>query len=169
MNEESKALFAKALYIALNEKFDEELASAEIVNSSKKHMRVIKAITREQTLIILCKKKIPLRILVAAIVTLALFLTGCFAALLHRNEFENFIEEIYTDHINLIFGDKSGTISTEAIDNFYELTYLPEGYELVFEDISQGIVFYQYALDENIKITCVDGIFFINNVLEGRN
>ena len=152
MREENRLLFSNAIYTALNERFDEELSSCADIKPSKRHISVIKAIIRERKILNISSKKIPLRLLVAAILAITLLLTACVTALLYRNEFKTFSEEVYTDHIDLIFGDKSGTSSSETIENFYELTYLPEGYELVFEDISQGIVFYQYALDENNTI-----------------
>jgi len=152
MHEENKVLFARAIFIALNDRFDDELSSAVAVKPSKRHLRVIKAVIREQKIINIKDKKLPLRLLVAAIIALTLLLAGCFAPLLHRNEFASFIEEIYTDHISLIFSDKQETNSDEKIENLYELTYLPEGYELTFKDVSQSSILYQYALNENNTI-----------------
>ena len=144
MQEENRLLFSKALYTALNERFDEELSSCVDIKPSKRHISAIKAIIREQKIININRRKLPMRLLVAAILATTLFLTGCFTALIYRNEFKTFIEEIYTDHISLIFSNKEGTSSDEVLEKIYELIYLPEGYELVNEENIYDQRYYHY-------------------------
>ena len=144
MTEADRSLFSRALYEAFSERIAEDISECKKITPTKRHARVVKAIIKDEKIISFRNKKIPLRLLVAAAIIAALLLSGCAATMLYRNEFASFIEEIYTDHISLIFGSEEGASSNDFIETFYELNYLPDGYKFVSEE-----PFYDYKYYHN--------------------
>ena len=79
------------------------------------------------------KRKFSRKSLIAIIIAAALLLTGC-AAYICRNDIRDFVEDVYEKFVRLTYCE-SDKQSTPKIDEVYELTYVPDGYELV-ENIS---------------------------------
>lgn len=85
------------------------------------------------------KKKTRLAaLLIAAAVLLAL--VGC-TAVVYREQIGEFFTEIFEDHIKGSFAE--GNVENNMIiDEYYSLTYVPEGYELVKEYIHPSFAKY---------------------------
>jgi hypothetical protein len=82
--------------------------------------------------------------IIAIIVAAALLLTSC--GIIFRNEIREIVDEFFAKYV--YSGDET---STDAIEEVYELTYLPEGYTFENEIITPLCV--QYILvDENDNI-----------------
>ncbi len=119
MDKSNEELFKLALIEGLSNRIDRQIADCtEDVVTSASHNRAMSKIVKGSSL---CIKKI-IAILVAAV----LLLTGC--AVVYRQEIRSFIEEIYESFMTLKYSE--GGDENKDIEDVYELTYLPEGYEL---------------------------------------
>lgn len=135
MDKEARELFGKALAEAFAEKFEEELAaSEETAACSQEHYDKMQKIINSSRSA--PKRKFSRKSLVAIIIAAALLLTGC-AAYICRNEIRDFVEDVYEKFVRLTYCE-SDKQSTPKIDEVYELTYVPDGYELV-ENISADV------------------------------
>ena len=145
MDKEARELFGKALAEAFAEKFDEELAACEETAAcSQEHYDKMQKIINSS-----CsapKRKFSRKSLVAIIIAAALLLTGC-AAYICRNEIRDFVEDVYEKFVRLTYCE-SDKQSTPKIDEVYELTYVPDGYELVEEIINPVKVLYEFENQE---------------------
>lgn len=103
--------------------------------------------------------------LIAALVAAALLLVGC-AAYVYRNEIGSFVEEVFAEYVNVGFSDDDkGNVSfndkenndnhVTEIEEVYKLSYVPEGYELIDEAVSDAYVIYTY-MDEHGDIIAFD-------------
>ena len=91
----------------------------------------------------------------AAAVAATLLLASCAAA--YRDEIRDFIETIYEDYINVDF--KNSDEAPQHIEEYYELTYIPEGYYI--KDTIQSDLSNRYILENNQG----DKIVFVQIVL----
>ena len=135
MDKEARELFGKALAEAFAEKFEEELAACEETAAcSQEHYDKMQKIIGKSA--VSSKRRFSKRSLIAIIIAAALLLTGC-AAYICRNEIRDFVEEVYEKFVRITYSP-SDKQSTPKIDEIYELTYVPDGYELV-ETISVDV------------------------------
>ena len=132
----------KALFEAMSEKYDNELSnidSEQKIICSKKHYLKLSAIFGFK---VNQNKKYFVRILVGILIA-ALILTGC-TAYVYRNEIKEFFVEIYEKHISVTYdNDNKTTMSNDDLIS-YEVTYIPEGYELVNELNNSLYIFYEW-------------------------
>lgn len=102
--------------------------------------------------------------LVAA--TMLIALVGCTAAV-YKQQIGAFFTEIFEEHIKGSFADETD-VNNQFIDEYYKLTYVPEGYELVKENISPATMRYVWESKDTSKIifeqNTLDTInYFIDN------
>ena len=144
MDKEARELFGKALAEAFAEKFDEELAACEetAACSQEHYDKMQKIINSSRSA---PKRKFSRKSLVAIIIAAALLLTGC-AAYICRNEIRDFVEDVYEKFVRLTYSESDEQSSAE-INEFYELTYVPEGYKLVQKIVNPVNIFYQFEND----------------------
>ena len=141
MDKSNLELFKQAISDGLSKKFDSVVSSYtdEIVCSEQHNfaMRTMVYGKADAKRTWSPKMKRIIAILVAA----ALLLTSC--AVIFRNEIREVVNEFFAKYV--YSGDKT---DTDAIEEVYELTYLPEGYTFENEIITPLCV--QYILvDEN--------------------
>ena len=143
---EDRALFVKALEEAICNRFDKMIGdspmSADCSEGHKARMAEIieGADTRPGRL---SRAK-----LIAALIAAALLLTGC-TLYVFRNQIKGFVEYIYSTYISVRSDEE---IKSNVITDVYKLTYVPEGYELVKERITEVQVFYRWENDEGIRL-----------------
>lgn len=161
MNNNERELFKKALSEAMAQKYDEELAECEenAVCSQKHYDKMQKIIGRN---VYRPKKKLSKKALIAIIVAAALLLTGCTVAYIYRDEIRDFVEEIYDEFIKLTYDDEEQN-PVGGIQEQYELSYVPEGYEKTREKITPIYTHYEYENVDGEKIT------FRQNLLDDTN
>ncbi|MBO5006015.1 MAG: DUF4367 domain-containing protein, partial [Clostridia bacterium] len=142
MDKTDRELFGQALAEALAERFEEELAACEeSAVCSEDHYRKMQEIICPSARV--PKRKFSRKSLLAIIIAAALLLTGC-AAYICRNEIRDFVEEVYEKFVRLTYCESYKKSSAE-IDEIYKLTYVPEGYELVEEDLQPISNYYKYT------------------------
>lgn len=157
MSNTSKELFKKALAEAMAQKYTEELRECgeSAVCTAGHYDKMQKIIGR-------CKKtpkrKFPRKALIAIIIAAAMLLTGC-AAYICRNDIRDFVEEIYEKFIRITYCEDH-KLSTASIDEIYELTYVPDGYELVYEKCTSVNIFYKFENEDGERL------FFEHDVLD---
>ncbi len=103
---------------------------------SKNHKRIVKNIlfgTGEKSLPE--RKSLSRRTIAAILVAAILLLTGCAAVVIYHNEIAGFFETVFDNHTVVTSSENDGYPTT--IEEVYEFTYIPEGYELT--DKSEGL------------------------------
>ena len=82
------------------------------------------------------KRRSIKRTFVAILIAAALLLAGC-TAYVYRNAIKDFFEEVYDTHIKVSYS-REQTDNELYIKEFYSLSYVPEGYQLVRE-VKNGV------------------------------
>ena len=123
-------LLGQAAFEALTANLETTLAqSTEPVQMSPGHVQRVQKIFRSYIL----RRR---RKMIAAIVAATLLLGGCaFGYEIFKEEIGSFIETIHPDEIVVSYNGNSEDPKT--VKNVYELTYVPEGYELSRSEISR--------------------------------
>jgi hypothetical protein len=145
MDKSNLELFKQAISEGLSEKFDSivDNCTEEIVCSDrhKLAMRTIiygKADTKKA----LSPK---MKRIIAIIVAAALLLTSC--GIIFRNEIREVFEEFF---VKLTY---SGDVTSgNIIEQIYELTYLPEGYNLTYKNVRPLRIKWEYTNETNDMI-----------------
>ena len=127
-----KQLFKRAILEALSQKYEQELAECrEDAKCSKEHYLRISEITGIPLARGMGKRRSLRRTFVAVLIAAALLLAGC-TAYVYRNAIKDFFEEVYDTHIKVFYSGEQ-TDNELYIKEFYSLSYVPEGYQLVRE------------------------------------
>lgn len=127
-----KQLFKRAILEALSQKYEQELAGCqEDAKCSKEHFLRISKITGIPLARVMGKRRSIRRTFVAILIAAALLLAGC-TAYVYRNAIKDFFEEVYDTHIKVFYSGEQ-TDNELYIKEFYSLSYVPEGYQLVRE------------------------------------
>lgn len=127
-----KQLFKNAILEALSQKYEQELAECrEDAKCSKGHYLRVSEITGIPLARVMGKRRSLRRTFVAVLIAAALLLAGC-TAYVYRNTIKEFFEEIYDTHIKVFYSGEQ-TDNELYIKEFYSLSYVPEGYQLVRE------------------------------------
>ena len=135
-----RELFGKALLEGITEKFREELEeSKENKICSSEHYNKISNIIGHK---IRKNNNFRKRTLIAIIVAAVLLLSGC-TIYIYRNEIRDFIVEIYESFIKVSY-DEDGQSEGEYIKEYYALSYVPDGFELINEDKTPLMVLYEW-------------------------
>ena len=95
----------------------------------------------------------------AAVIAATMLLASCAAA--YRDEIRDFIETVYEDYISV--GFENSDEAPRHIEEYYELTYIPEGYYI--KDNIQSDLSNRYILENNQG----DEIIFVQTVLNRTN
>ena len=169
MNDTNRELFKKALSDALSQKYGAEISECgEDTACSQKHYVKMQKIVGGD--IYKTKRRFSKKALIAIIIAAALLLTGCAAAYVYRNEIGDFIEEIYDTHIKLTYGGEQNFAG--EIQEQYELTYVPSGYEKTSEKVTRVYIFYKYENEDkkalNFRQEPVGGIILGFNAEGGH-
>jgi hypothetical protein len=144
MTESEKKLFAQAVAEGLVEKYDAQIATIdENVVCSKRHNRRMQRILEGKSP---TNGRISKKTIGAILLAAALLLTGC-TAYVFRNEIRDFFVTAYDSFIKVTF-DNDGQDGEDRIEDVYYPSYVPEGYELITEDVSSLVVVYIYRNPE---------------------
>ena len=155
-NKTNQELFKQALVEGVNRRIDREIAACdEEVNYSRRHIKNMERIVKGKT----PKKPINKKMVAILVAAAVLLLAGC--AIIYRDEIREFVTDIREFFVKIDFED--GENESRAIDEIYELTYVPEGYTLTQQDITRMRVQYVYKTTENYKIK------FIQQSLDASN
>ena len=144
MNKSNLELFKQAINEGLSKKIDSVVNSCtEKIVCSEKHNIAMRAIVygKAET-----KRAWSPRMkrIIAILIAAALLLTSC--GIIFRDQIREIFEEFF---VKLTYsGDESGV---NAIEEIYELTYLPEGYYLTEETKTRVCIQYRFV-DENNNI-----------------
>ena len=127
-----KQLFKRAILEALSQKYEQELAGCrEDAKCSREHYLRVSEITGSPLVQVMGKRRSIRRTFVAILIAAALLLAGC-TAYVYRNAIKDFFEEVYDTHIKVSYSGEQ--IDYELyIKEFYSLSYVPEGFQLVSE------------------------------------
>ena len=135
----SKESLKNALIQALSEKYSEELEKCceESAQYSYRHHRRMCTISGAKLQIPVYIIKVKRRVIAALITAAALLLIGC-TAIVYKEKIGNFFTEVYQDYIRGVFAESEG-LNKEFINEYYTLTYVPEGYEVVENKTSKAL------------------------------
>ena len=156
MNKKDLELFRQAIDEGISNRFDKLAAACtEEIVCSEKHNLAMQAIVYGK---IDTKRTWSPRMkrIVAILVAAALLLTSC--GIIFRNEIGEVFEELF---VKLSFD--SDDEYNKTIEEIYVLTYLPEGYALEKENISNTVVTYIFVNSTN------DRLFFEQRVINGSD
>ena len=156
MNKKDLELFRQAIDEGISNRFDKLAAACtEEIVCSEKHNLAMQAIVYGK---IDTKRTWSPRMkrIVAILVAAALLLTSC--GIIFRNEIGEVFEELF---VKLSFD--SDDEYNKTIEERYVLTYLPEGYALEKENISNTVVTYIFVNSTN------DRLFFEQRVINGSD
>ena len=143
MNKNDLELFKQALLEALDKNLqEEEKYFAEEIQTSEKHKIEMNEILSGKFLPTSTWKLTKAKI-AAILIAATLVLVGCAAA--HRNEIRDFIETVYEDYVSV--GFENSDEAPRQIEEYYVLTYIPEGYYV--KDNTQSDLSNRYILENN--------------------
>ncbi len=141
MNKSNLELFKQAIHEGLSNKIDSITNSCtEEIVCSEKHEIAMRTILHGK---IGGKSTTSLkaRRVIAILVAAALLLTSC--GIIFRNEIREIFESIYDFFVAVSYTEEDS--DAIAIEETYELGYLPEGYSLKKEDITPVRIQYKFA------------------------
>ena len=89
------------------------------------------------------------------IIAAALALTSCIA--IFYRQIGNFMEEVYEKYIKVHFVEETSNAPTE-IEDVYTLSYVPEGYYLIEQEINESFIYHKYSNNFGGSILIVQSI-----------
>jgi len=141
----NQELFKQALVEGVNRRIDRELAACEEeVVFSRRHIKAMNRIINGKTPAKPINRKMVAILVAAAILLLA----GC--AIIYRDEIRGFITDFREFFVEIKFDE--GSNDSRIIEDVYELTYVPEGYELIDENSYFNAVQYIFEDSNGNKI-----------------
>ena len=145
MDKTNEALFKQAINEALTNKF-QRMADAcdEEIVCSRRHRKAMRAIISGKT----PRKPLSTKMIAILVAAAVLLLAGC--AIIYRDEIRGFITNIREIFIELRF--EEGEQESREIEEIYELTYVPEGYDLKEQKINRMRVQYIFTNADNRSI-----------------
>ena len=147
-NKTNQELFKQALVEGVNRRLDREIATCdEEITYSRRHIKNMARIVNGKEI----KKPLNRKMIAILVAAAVLLLAGC--AIIYRDEIREFVTDIREFFVKIDFED--GENESRAIDEIYELTYVPEGYTLTQQDITRMRVQYVYKTTENYKIKLI--------------
>ena len=153
----NKELFKQAVSEGLTLRINQDTACAENIICSDGYYRKLSEIFGFEVTRPNPKRKMLRRTALAALIAAALLLAGC-AAVVYKEQIGDFFVNTYETYIKGYFVSNDEE-NVESIEEFYTLTYVPDGYE-VFEH-NESSIWNQYKwkdADSNV-------IVFDQNVL----
>ena len=156
MDKNNLELFKQAISEGLSEKFDSVVDSCtEKIICSEQHELAMRTIVYGKTETKWTMSSRMKRI-IAIIVAAALLLTSC--GIIFRNEIREIFEEFF---VKLTYSGNE--IGGNTIEEVYELTYLPEGYNLTDKNVRPLRIKWEYTNETN------DMIKFEQRILDGSD
>ena len=139
----NQELFKQALVEGVNRRLDREISACdENFAYSRRHIKNMVRIVNGKEI----KKPLNRKMIAILVAAAILLLAGC--AIIYRNEIREFITDVREYFVKIKFED--GETESRAIDEIYELTYVPEGYSLEKQEINRMMVQYVFTdPDEN--------------------
>ena len=159
MNKSDLELFKRALNEGVRNRFDKMAAECtEEIVYSERHKLAMQAIIYGK---VTAKRSWSpkMKRIIAVLVAAALLLTSC--GIIFRNEIRDFVEDVREFFVAVTYTEKDS--DGTAIDTVYQLTYIPDGYYLEEEKITNLRVNYTFLNQNN----CV--IKFEQRILDGTN
>ena len=160
-------LFKQALNEAWDNKIRREVESCtEEIVTSERHKATMQAIL-DGTYDKSAKWKLTRAKVVAILVAAALLLASC--AVIYRNEIRDLVEDIFEGFNQVTYSDEGA--DEDAIEDIYELSYVPEGYVLEETFKDSLIVEYKFVDNNNNVLTfeqrALDGSNFLFDIESG--
>ena len=166
MEKSNLELFKQALNEAWDNKIRREVESCtEEIVTSERHKATMQAIL-DGTYDKSAKWKLTRAKVIAILVAAALLLASC--AVIYRNEIRDLVEEIFEDFSKATYSDEGA--DEDAIEDIYELSYVPEGYVLEESEITPIYVKYTFINANNIfsfEQRALDGSNFLFDIESG--
>lgn len=133
----NQELFKQALVEGVSRRIDREIAACdEEVTYSRRHIKNMERIVKGKT----PKKPINKKMVAILVAAAVLLLAGC--AIIYRNEIREFVSKVYDSFVELRF--EEGEQESRNIEEIYELTYVPDGYNLEKQEINRMRVQYVF-------------------------
>lgn len=156
---ENRIYFVKALNEAISMKMQDEMdGCTENARTSLRHKIIMKQIAKGKCSEPTDKVFAIKRAILVAIIAAVFALTSCTVAIVYRKKIAGFIEQTF-DNFAWISADKEGNNEgakdyPTTIENVYEFTYIPEGYELKSQTVQSFVVLsiYEYTNGKEIII-----------------
>jgi hypothetical protein len=153
----NEELFKQALIDGINMRIDRELAACEEeVVFSRRHMRAMRRILKGKEPLKPISKKMVVILVAAAVLLLA----SC--AIIYRDQIRDFITDVKECFVEIKFSE--GADESKYIEEVYELTYVPDGYQLDNSNIGRTTVQYVFTNSKEEKIKFIqqtlDASFF---------
>lgn len=145
MDKTNEELFKQAINEALTNKF-QRMADAcdEEIVCSRHHRKAMRAIISGKT----PRKPLSTKMIAILVAAAILLLAGC--AIIYRDEIRGFIIDIKELFVNVDFSE--GENNSQKIEEIYELSYVPEGYDLKEQKINCMRVQYIFTNADNRSI-----------------
>ena len=145
MDKTNEELFKQAINEALTNKF-QRMADAcdEEIVCSRHHRKAMRAIISGKT----PRKPLSTKMIAILVAAAILLLAGC--AIIYRDEIRGFIIDIKELFVNVDFSE--GENNSQEIEEIYELSYVPEGYDLKEQKINCMRVQYIFTNADNRSI-----------------
>lgn len=145
MDKTNEELFKQAINEALTNKF-QRMADAcdEEIVCSRRHRKAMRAIISGKT----PRKPLSTKMIAILVAAAILLLAGC--AIIYRDEIRDFITDVREFFVNVDFSE--GENNSQEIEEIYELSYVPEGYDLKEQKINCMRVQYIFTNADNRSI-----------------
>ena len=141
-NKTNQELFKQALVEGVNRRIDREIAACdEEITYSRRHIKNMARIVNGKSI----KKPLNRKMIAILVAAAILLLAGC--AIIYRNEIREFVTDVKEFFVKIKFED--GETESRAIDEIYELTYVPEGYMLEKEEVNRMRAQYLFTNADN--------------------
>lgn len=158
MEKTNEELFKQALIEGFNNRIQREIdACKDEIVCSRRHKRIMKSIIKGK--ITTTGWNIPKKKVIAILVAAALLLVSC--AIIYHDEIRDIITEVRDYFVEINFSDNQNP--SKYIEEIYELTYIPEGYELDKEVVTRISVQYKYKHPNGAYL------YFAQNILDNSS
>lgn len=144
-NKTNQELFKQALVEGVSRRIDREIATCdEEITYSRRHIKNMVRIVNGKEI----KKPLNRKMIAILVAAAILLLAGC--AIIYRDEIREFITDIKGFFVEIEFSE--GDNQSKYIEEVYELTYVPTGYELSTKSINEMLVRYIYKNEQGYSI-----------------
>ena len=141
----NQELFKQALVEGVNRRLDREIAACdEEIAYSRRHIKAMTRIVNGKT----PRKPLSTKMIAILVAAAVLLLAGC--AIIYRNEIRDFITDVREFFVKVTFD--AGESESRVIEEVYELTYVPSGYELINQKSNNMMVYYIFEDSNGNKI-----------------
>lgn len=168
--ETGKEIFSRAIVDGFEEKYREGIALSAFESDtfSHTHARRMSSILGSRVKYFPDKRTRIKRAALAALIAAAILLAGC-TAVVYREQIGEFFTTVYETHIKGSFVNEENA-NDQIIEEYYTLTYVPEGYELVEETRSINKARFVWKNDKEKRIIFSQSpINSINYTVDGEH